>query len=92
MSVLSHTDNKKAIHNIKLLQILPYSTFKGTLLNSLVGTGSKRQIDGADEETVKVGSERSVEKESKYKSVQYSRLNSKATVLDNTSVPVVGRR
>ena len=60
-----------------------------TSLNSLVGIGSKIQVDGLEETIVVVSSERSTgRKPSKYKSG--SKDTSKAASLDDTSVIMGG--
>ena len=59
-------------------------------MNSLVGIGSKRQVDGLDVETVEISSERCIGvKDSKYPSGLMA--GSKATVLDGILVIFVGR-
>jgi len=61
-----------------------------TSLNSLVGIGSKIQVDGLEETVAVVSSERSTGKKPfKYKSG--STDTSKAAALDDTSVIIVGR-
>ena len=61
-----------------------------TSLNSLVGIGSKIQVDGLEETIAIVSSERSTrQKPSKYKSGPNG--TSKAAVLDDTLVILVGR-
>ena len=61
-----------------------------TSLNSLVGVGSKTQVDGLEETIAVVISERSTaQKPSEYKSG--SKDTSKAAVLDDTAVIIVGR-
>ena len=59
-------------------------------MNSVVGIGSKIQVDGLEETIAVVSSERSTgQKSSKYKSG--SKDTSKAAVLDDTLVMIVGR-
>ena len=59
-------------------------------MNSLVGIGSKIQVDGLEETIAVVSSERSTgQKPYKYKSG--SKYTSQDAVLDDTSVIIVGR-
>lgn len=62
-----------------------------TSLSSQVGIGSKRQVDGLDEEIVEVSSERSIgAKQSKY--ISGFTVNSKFPVFEDRSRLIEGKR